>query len=98
MSSSAALKHAVSNTLRYPQSNHRHEIFLNKSSSSSITEDDNEVKVLDETIPENGLSESNKRKASTTNARYLSMNNHNNKRDIGGPMIQELLQSNMDLK
>jgi hypothetical protein len=90
MSSSTALKRAVANTFRYPQSNYRHDIFLNKSSSSSITEDNHngEVKMHDETIPEN----------STRNNRHLTMNNHNSKRDIGGPMIQELLQSNMDLK
>jgi len=98
MSSSRALKHAVSNTFHYPQSNHRHEIFLNKSSSSSITEDDNQVKTLDETIHDNGLNQPDKRKTFTTNNRPSTMNNHNSKRDIGGPMIQELLQSNMDLK
>jgi len=98
MSSSAALKRAVSNTYRYPQTTHRHEIFLNKSSSSSMTEDENEVKMLDETIIDNGLAESNKRQNSTKNSRHLTMNNYNNKRDPGGPMIQELLQSNMDLK
>jgi hypothetical protein len=93
MSSSTALKHDVSNTFHYPQSNHRHEIFLNKSSSSSITEDDNQVKTLDETIHDNRLTEPDKRKN-----RPSTMNNHSSKRDIGGPMIQELLQSNMDLK
>jgi len=98
MSSSTALKHAVSNTFRYPQSNHRHEIFLNKSSSSSITEDDNQVKTPDETIHDNGLIEPDKRKNFTTNHRHSTMNNRNSKRDIGGPMIEELLQSNMDLK
>jgi len=100
MSSSTALKHAVSKTFRYPQSNYRHEIFLNKSSSSSITEDDDngEVKMLDETIPDNGFIQSNKSINSITNNRHLTMNNHNSKKDIGGPMIQELLQSNMDLK
>jgi hypothetical protein len=95
MSSSTALKRAVTNTFHYPQSTHRHEIFLNKSSSSSITEDnhhDNEEKMLDETITENGLIESNKRQNS------IRTHRHNSKRDIGGPMIQELLQSNMDLK
>ncbi len=98
MSSSTALKHDVSNTFHYPQSNHRHEIFLNKSSSSSITEDDNQVKTLDETIHDNRLTEPDKRKNFTTNNRHSTMNNHSSKRDIGGPMIQELLQSNMDLK
>jgi hypothetical protein len=98
MSSSAALKRAVSSTFRYPQSNHRHDIFLNKSSSSSISEDDGEVKMLDETILENGLGESEKRQTTNTNNRRLTMNNHNSKREVGGPVIQELLQSNMDLK
>jgi hypothetical protein len=100
MSSSIALKRATSNTCRYPQTHHRHEIFLNKSSSSSITEeeDDGEVKMLDETLPDNGLSESDKQKSSIPNNRHISMNNHNTKRDYGGTMIQELLQSNMDLK
>lgn len=95
-----ALKRPVSNTFRYPQSNHRHESSLNKSSSSSITEDeyDGAVKMLDETIPENGFSQADNRKNTNTNSRHLSMNNHNNKRDIGGPVIQELLQSNMNLK
>lgn len=98
MSSSAALKRAVSNTFHYPQNAHRHEIFLNKSSSSSITEDENEVKMLDETILDHGLTQSDKRQNSTKNSRHLTMNNYNSKRDVGGPMIQELLQSNMDLK
>ncbi len=87
MSSSTALKR---NTFRYPQTNHHHEILLHKSSSSSITEDDHddEVKMLEEP----GFTETFKRKNSITN-------NHNSKKDIGGgPMIQELLQSNMDLK
>jgi hypothetical protein len=100
MSSSLALKRAASNTCRYPQPNHRHEIYLNKSSSSSITpdDDDGEVKMLDETLPDNGVNESDKRKSSIPNNRPISMNNHNHKRDYGGTMIQELLQSNMDLK
>ncbi|CAF0762814.1 unnamed protein product [Adineta steineri] len=108
MSSSTVTKRAVSNTLRYPQSNNRHEIFLNKSSSSSSSpsasssitehEDDDEVKMLDETIPENDFHEADKRKKTITNSRHSAMNNHNSKTDIGGPLIQELLQSNMNLK
>lgn len=96
MSSSTALKRPVSNTFH-----HHHEILLNKSSSSSsITgdEDESEVKMLEEIIPENGFCEADKRKNTITNSRHLSMNNHNNKKDNGGPMIQELLQSNMNLK
>ena len=96
MSSSTALKRAVANTFRYPQSDHRHEIFLNKSSSSSNI--DGEVKMPDETIPGHGLPQSNKHRNSTSNHRHLSMNNPNSKKDIGSSMIQELLQSNMDLK
>ncbi len=59
-----------------------------------MTEDnhDNEEKMLDETLTENGLIQSSKRQNSTRTHRQ------NSKRDIGGPMIQELLQSNMDLK
>lgn len=102
VSSSAALKRNVSNTFRYPQSNNRHEVFLNNSSSSSITEDESTVKgkTIDETLPENnnGLGESDKRKNTLVNGRHLSMNNQATKKDIGGPMIQELIQSNMDLK
>ncbi len=98
MSSSTALKRAVTNTFRYPQANHRQEIFLHKSSSSSLTDDDRDVKMLDETNGDNGLTESDKRKRVTTNPRHSSMNNYNGKGELGGPMIQELLQSNLDLK
>ncbi|CAF3799494.1 unnamed protein product [Rotaria sordida] len=100
MSSSTTSKHIAPNTLRYPQSNNRQEIFLNNSSSSSITEDegDGDVKMFDETIPDNGLDGTDRRKNTLTNGRHSSMNNYSNKKDIGGPMIQELIQSNMDLK
>ncbi|CAF4238438.1 unnamed protein product [Rotaria sp. Silwood2] len=100
MSSSTAPKRVLSNTFRYPQSNNRQEIFLHNSSSSSITEDEgnSDVKMFHETIPDNGLGETDRRKNTLMNGRHLSMNNHNNKKDTGGPMIQELIQSNMDLK
>ncbi|CAF0751256.1 unnamed protein product [Rotaria sordida] len=85
MSSSTASKHIVPNTLRYPQSNNQ-------------DEGDGDVKMFDETIPDNGLDGIDRRKNTLTNGRHSSMNNYNNKKDIGGPMIQELIQSNMDLK
>lgn len=100
MSSSTASKRAVSNTFRYPQSNNHHEIFLNNSSSSSITEDegDGDVKIFHDAILDNALAELDKRKNIHTISRHTSMNNQNSKKDIGAPVIQELIQSNMDLK
>lgn len=98
-----ASKRAVANTYRNSQSNHRHDIFLNHSSSSSITEgeedDDSEVKMLDETIQDNGFNQSSKYlNALTTSQRHSKMNQQKTKTDIGGTMIHELLQSNLDLK
>ena len=101
-----ASKRAVANTYHNSQSNHRHDIFLNHSSSSSITEveegeedDDSEVKMLDETIQDNGFDQSNKYlNALTISQRHSKMNQQKTKTDIGGTMIQELLQSNLDLK
>jgi hypothetical protein len=107
MTSSVALKRAGTSTFRYPHSLHRHEHSStnNRSSSSSITgdeDDDDEVRMLDDTIPENGIGESDKRKTTVMNSRHLTMNNDNKRETNGtsssGPMIQELLQSNMDLK
>ncbi|UJR35120.1 hypothetical protein I4U23_027891 [Adineta vaga] len=101
MSSTAALKRTIPNKIRYPQSNYHHEIFLNKSSSfsssssSSIKEDEDEMKILDETLPENDI---NKHRSTNSNHRHITMNNHKSKKDIGGPLIQELLESNMNLK
>ncbi|CAF1256991.1 unnamed protein product [Rotaria magnacalcarata] len=98
MSSSTASKRVISNAFRYPQSNNRHDIFLNNSSSSSITEDEGGVKTYDDSMPNNELGEPDKRKNTLTNGHHSSMNNQNSKKDIGAPMIQELIQSNMDLK
>ncbi|CAF4100506.1 unnamed protein product [Rotaria socialis] len=98
MSSSTASKRAISNACRYPQSNNHHDIFLNNSSSSSITEGEGDVKTYDDTMPNNELGEPDKRKNPLTNGHHSSMNNQNSKKDIGAPMIQELIQSNMDLK
>ncbi|CAF0874175.1 unnamed protein product [Adineta ricciae] len=92
MSSTSVLKRAIPNTSRYPTSNYHHDIFLAKSSSSSSSskddDNDDEVKTLDDTIPEN---ESNIRRNPMLNIRP-------NRKEIGGPLIQELLQSNMNLK
>ncbi|CAF1463219.1 unnamed protein product [Adineta ricciae] len=92
MSSTSVLKRAIPNISRYPTSNYHHDIFLAKSSSSSSLskedENDDEVKTLDDTLPEN---ESNTR-------RNPMLNNRLNRKEINGPMIQELLQSNMILK
>lgn len=96
MSSAMALKRAVANTHRHPQLNHRHDIFLQKSSSSSITEgedEDGELRILDETINENRYLNS-----SPANHRHSTMNNPKEKKNLGGTMIQELIQSNLDLK
>ena len=92
MSSSATLKRNISKTFRYSQHNNRHESFLNNSSSSSITE--NEEKIFNDTILKNRLVQCDQRKI-----RHLPMNNQNNiQNDTSNPMIQELIQSNMNLK
>ena len=95
-STTAAVKRAVANTFRYPSVHHRtHEIFLDKSSSSSPTaDDDDEVSTLDRTR----LIQSDQRQNSSLKSRHSTMNHSNSKREMPGTMIEELIQSNMDLK
>lgn len=83
------MKRAVTKTFHHPETNHRQEIFLDKSSSSSITEDDDEVTSLNQ----NRLIQSDEHENATLKSRHS-----NGKKDKGGSMIEELLQSNMDLK
>ena len=86
-SNSTLMKRAATKTFRQAETNH----FLDKSSSSSsssITEDD-EVTSLNQ----NRLMQSDEHENSTFKSRHS-----NSKKDKGGSMIGELLQSNMDLK
>lgn len=62
-------------------------------------DDDGEVKMLDETLPENTGLEGSKRKTFSNHHRHQpTMSKDAEKRDRSAPMIEELLQSNMDLK
>ena len=96
------MKRTTSNGYAYSKSSDHREIFLNKSSSSSsLAEDDeNEVKTLEDTIVENPIDEFDRR-TSPFNDQYQEKINRieTNSRDRnGGSMIEQLLQSNMDLK
>lgn len=95
---SSSGKRAVSSNYPNTKSNHYQEIFLNKSSSSSSSsnddiddDDDGEMKTLEETFLD-----LDQRKTFTNSHRRST--NATNRTDLGTPMIQELLQSNMDLK
>ena len=108
MASSTRLKRAVSNTYSHPDSNRHHEIFLNKSSSSSPSPSPSSSSPITDgghdgagqrqhrRMSDCNLDESDQRSTQTKKSR-TSKTNHQS-REVGSPMIQELLQSNMDLK
>ena len=110
MASSTRLKRAVSNTYSHSDSNRHHEIFLNKSSSSSSSpsasssslitdgEHDGEGQRHHRRMSDSHLDESDQRSKQLTKSRASNITHPTKSRDVGSPMIQELLQSNMDLK
>lgn len=89
-------KRAASSNYPYKKSHHRPEIFLNKSSSSSASDenDEDDVKTLDDISPDPTYLDMDQRKTYTNPHRRSSMN----RTEFDSPTIQELLQSNMDLK
>ena len=83
-------KRAASSNYPPTKSNHRQEIFLNKSSSSSSSDVDDDDEVDVKTLEETLINMDQRKTSSNSNRRHRT--------DFGTPMIQELLQSNMDLK
>jgi hypothetical protein len=100
MLSSASAARRLSKPHSRSRGNRRQEVFLSKSSSSSVSDDDDDdddehdvsgqLTLAHETVhaqmsrPKSHL---NNKHRSTTNTRH-----------VGGPMIEELLQSNLELK